>query len=73
MNCKIFACGNKYIHLRISASVKPLIFSRGMVRGRPRFFGLFRSEAESLSEPEYLLFLLSRLTLELKLICWHKE
>lgn len=56
-------------HLLISASLKPLIFSRGMVLGRPRFFGLLRSEGESLSEPEYLLLLLCRPSTALKLIC----
>lgn len=58
-------------HLRISASLKPLMFSRGIVRGRPRFFGLLRSDGESLSEPEYLLLLLCRPSLALKLICSH--
>lgn len=55
-------------YLRISASLKPLMFSRGIVRGLPRFLGLFRSEAESLSEPEYLLFRLRLPSLPLKLI-----
>ena len=36
---------------RISASLNPLIFSRGIVRGLPRFFGLFLSDIESLSDP----------------------
>lgn len=43
-----------------------------MVRGRPRFLGLFLSEMESLSDPEYLLFLLCRPSLALKLICSDK-
>ena len=58
-----------YLYLRISASVKPLMFSRGMVRGRPRFLGLLRSDTESLSEPEYLRFRLRRPSFPLKLIC----
>lgn len=53
---------------RISASLNPLIFSRGIVRGLPRFFGLFLSEIESLSDPEYLLLLLRLPSLPLKLI-----
>lgn len=53
---------------RISASVNPLIVSRGIVRGLPRFFGLFLSEIESLSDPEYLLLLLRLPSLPLKLI-----
>lgn len=56
------------LHLRISASLKPLMFSRGIVRGLPRFLGLFRSEPESLSEPEYRLFRLRLPSFPLKLI-----
>lgn len=67
-HCETHLSASMYFYLRISASVKPLMFSLGMVRGRPRFFGLLRSETESLSEPEYLRFRLRRPSFPLKLI-----